>query len=190
MQYLEGRAWELCTDDLCTVAPIGDSPKELCSWHQGEGCKRALALVSHPLLNIELCSGWFPEQSMARTEPDPQWMLTLLPASCYLGRALQWIVCGYASELCKCYVTHTLEKETLSIHLCFKGSRLQISTLQVHRYLYNSFTITHFWTYCKWKTLLGLLLLCTRRSLHSDHQVVRQTGGFPHALYVGIGNLY
>lgn len=38
------------------VAPIGDSPKELCCWHQGEASKRPLALVSHTLLTIELCS--------------------------------------------------------------------------------------------------------------------------------------
>lgn len=100
------------------VAPAGDSSEELCCWHRGEGCKRALALVSHPLLTVELCS---QDGFQARTESDPRWMLTQLPASCYLGRALQWIVRGYASELCKCYVTHTLEKETLSIHLRLKG---------------------------------------------------------------------
>lgn len=38
------------------VAPAGDSSEELCCWHRGEGCKRALALVSHPLLTVELCS--------------------------------------------------------------------------------------------------------------------------------------
>lgn len=111
------RRKSLGTVHVWPVAPAGDSPKELCCWHQGEWCKTALALMSHALLTVELCSqdsfqnkAW-QGQNLTRSECS----LGYWPPAT-LGRALQWIVRGCASELCKCYVTHTLEKETLSIH--------------------------------------------------------------------------
>lgn len=106
---------------------------------------------------------------------------------------LPWIVCTCASWLCKCDVTHTLEKETLSIHLSFK---VWVSKFLLDRSIAFG-TVGNLPLHISKLIVSGkhfrrVLLLCTRTSLHLAHHQVglqSETGGFPHALCVVSGNL-